>query len=385
MKKLLAILLALGLVLVSVAAMADGEIPVPEEVPDPTVAESQGDDDSGITAYFHKVYVDATGSTTAATVFPKETLKFAVSIPTGVTNPDNNVTTISVDDKTITQNTDPTQIDIKVPTASTTNFKVPGVYKYIIKEVQGNTEGMTYDTTTEIKVDVYVVYDTSTESATDTKVLGVNAYTEVKTDGKTDTIYNVYEVGDLTVGKNTTGNMADTTMPFLFEVEFTPTGKVWSDITIDKTNGATAYSDANATTEITSITGNGWDSATKFYVKAAHGQSLKFTNIPAGVTYTVKEVKCFVGTELKAINPLDSADVSDSPEDANDVTAYYVENEVDTTPGTITAKGNATVTIKNSKEIHVPTGITLDFVPYVMIMALAGIALVALKARKKEN
>ena len=52
--------------------------------------------------------------------------------------------------------------------------------------------------------------------------------------------------------------------------------------------------------------------------------------------------------------------------------------------GTISTTA-ANAKVKNTKDITIPEGISVDFVPYVLIIALAGIALVAMKARKKEN
>ena len=74
---------------------------------------------------------------------------------------------------------------------------------------------------------------------------------------------------------------------------------------------------------------------------------------------------------------------------ANDLSAYYVEYgtakaTAGPAEGEITKDG-ATVAVKNTKEITVPTGISLEKLPYVLILAVAVMGAAVLVIRKREE
>ena len=186
--------------------------------------------------------------------------------------------------------------------------------------------------------------------------------TEPSKDTKDDSFENEYEVADLKVSKEISGNLANPELVFTIVIALTSENNVNSAISIE----------GSATASEESI---GWTSNT-ITATLKGGESVTISNIPVGVKYTVTETKA--GTEN-----IEKIEDNQQIAKANVAAAYKVENEV-TTATALTSDG-AEVTVKNTKTIEVPNGISVDFVPYVLIIALAGIALVAMKARKKEN
>lgn len=364
MKKLLAILLALGLVLVSFAALADGEVEIP--MPNDGDIEYDTSDASGVTPTastptITKEYTIANDDTLKF----KETLAFTVSC----TDKPSSVTTAPL--ITIGTNntyeykvgTDPTDnIPITFPT-----YTVAGTYTYEVKETAGTVQGTTTYFTGTIYVKVYVVYQKVSgvlQLVPTANVWGVNNTTETD-NTKTDKMTNVFEVGTLKVSKAIDGNLADPDKQFTIKVKFTKESSktVMTPIT---------YVEGSTTKTITAEALNATDGA-EAQIKLKGGESVTFTNIPYGVSYAIEE--------SGITNVTDEADQIAK---ANNVDAYQITYD-DYKSGKIGSENSAPETeVQNYKNIPVNTGITLDFVPYVTILALAGIALVALKARKKE-
>lgn len=385
MKKFVALLLAMLLVLANVAALA-AELPdLSNKVENLT---QQGAADSTTTPHFVKKY-----DTNVTGIVPTETLTFTIT--PDAKNPDN--TTIHLVSENNAANTVDvsavsTTIDVIVPKADATHFTKPGEYVYTIKETAGSSQGTaTYDTTTPITVKVYVIYDTtSTETTKPLKVLGTNVYTKIEGEGtaatKKDEITNKYEVGNLTVSKQIEGNLADANMEFTMEVVLTPaSGKtVNSDITI--TGDGTVKASEDAEESITTIDKN-WNSAKTVYLTVKGGQSVTFTNIPAGVTYTVTETKAYNSETMSAKKTIKDigSDNASQIADANTPEAYTITRTYSDDAKKEIARGDTdTVTINNYKGVEIPTGISLDTVPYIMIMAIALIG-VALVVRKREE
>lgn len=364
MKKFVAILLALLLALANVAALAEGL-----KLPDISgVVNSEGAD---APYSFNKSYT-TTGTNTSA--FPAETLKFNVAVASGKTNPDS--TMISVADFTVEKQTN-NVIPVTVPTPDATHFTEVGVYEYDVTEVTGDGQAVDYfdETTDIIHVRVFIIYD-DTKTDGSKKINYVQVWTEIEKDEKTDDVENTFEVGSLTVTKEVTGALGDKDLDFTVTIDLeTESGmKVYNDITI-------AAKDAKATVvSDTTIDGDGWTGKKTVTITVKDGGSVTISDIPAGVKYTVKETKA--GDD--AIVMLD-----DSKDDPNNTAAYYV-----TYDGTMATDAGATgdiatsaakVEIVNAKEMDIPTGITLETLPYVLILAVAVMGAAVLVIRKREE
>ena len=92
-----------------------------------------------------------------------------------------------------------------------------------------------------------------------------------------------------------------------------------------------------------------------------------FANLPKGVTYTVVELSGENGTELKADDLVDGK-----------YTVRY-----DNATGTMN-KDALSTTITNTYEGTIDMGVMLDSMPYVLVLAVVGAAVIALIAKKRR-
>ncbi len=286
---------------------------------------------------FTKDYVDAEGD--AAATFPAETLQFTVTAAQG--NPDN--TMITVADQSVDAN--PDEITVNVP-----SYTKVGKYNYTVTEVAGNTQGVTYS---EVSFDVQVLV---TYNAEHTALVATTSFTTEDGDGKLEGVTNIYDLGSLSVKKTVSGNLASRDKEFEVDVTFTAEeGKVvksaitYVDGADTKTITAEAMADGTETVTIT--------------LKA--DETVTFSNIPAGITYAVAE--------------RDYTDGDVNSENGYDAPEYTNES------GTIEAGTTAEAAINNNKGTTVDTGIGLDSLPYVVIMAVAVIGLATLIVRRRTG
>lgn len=319
MKKILALALALMLCLCSVAFAADYDNLIGKN---PTFTKTYTVNNDGIAPaetftfeFAFESYTNPTGESnvvdaTNAPVIEDVTVEYAAS------NADGWVAT-----QTLT-----------IP-VSAEDFPYVGKYVYNVTEVDNNTEGVTYNTQ-NIKLVVTVMHDASNaeqfvavvhlENLTGTKEVGVT---------------NQYNAGTLTVSKTITGNMADMNKKFDFTVTFTAGD---NDV---------LRSTINTTADVT------WNDYTATFA-LGHGDSITFSNIPAGATYTV--------TEDKENYTIAAEDYSDSEK-------------------VISAGDQDTVAFTNELTTEVDTGIALDNAPYMIVLALVVVAGVMMMKKRSYN
>ena len=347
-KKLLAFLLAMMMILVNVAVLAEDEIPqlIVDVVPRYDGQKEEVD------PYLTKTY---TTEGTNTKIYPTgETLTFDVS---GYEDVDITVADVTLDGSSTYT------IAVTVPAAS--EYGEAGKYHYEIRENKPEvlTQGASYDTRT-FNVDVWIFYNEEGELDQ-----VVNIYSGDETDEnattKDDKVKNEYAVGELEIKKEIDGNLADPERNFDFEVTLTATGYVANDITIVTTGYATVSGEKTIAA--------GWSNTTKtIKFTARGGDSIVIKDIPKGVTYTVEE------------QGIEDITADQQIEKANALTAYEIEYDGNES-GTI-GTDTASTTITNTKGITVPTGIAVDYIPFVLIVVFAGMAAVTLTVRrKKEN
>ena len=376
MKKLLAILLALMLVLVNVAALAaDGDIETP------VINGAHVSNVQNIT--ITKKY-DLTGSQT----HPADTLSFSVewngAEETGVDfvetewSAEDKLPTIA--DVEVQENANNSTFTIVLPTYTTY-----GVFKYKITEKTSNVAGMTNTSDTlYLRVGVAKKDNATNENDVEIKYVAIR-----KADGtdasneKTDEITNVYEAGTLTVDKKVTGNLGDKSKVWHFTVEFTSTTKTVKGTISYIGTGAVSESEIteeNAGSAAGTIApGEGWHSKT-VYMTLTDGQNIQFSNLPVGVSYRI--------TESEAND--DGYETTVSGSDVTSETATVGSGRINVTESgegeeAIRKVDADTVTFTNDKGIDIDTGVALDSVPYVLMMALAVIGMAVLFVRKREE
>lgn len=219
-------------------------------------------------------------------------------------------------------------------TVSLPNYDRVGIYEYTLKEVKGNTAGVGYYDAA-MKLVVTVV---NGENGLE-RVAAVHTELAQGAD-KSDTFENTYSAGTLTVKKTVTGNLGDKNKEFDFTVTFAaPEGKDW-------------------TPAITLPTGAGMveDNPMSYTFKLKHDAMATFGNLPADVTYTVTET------------PVDG----------------YTTTISNDGKGTIGAGLNE-VTFTNHKHGEIPTGVTTENLPYVILMGLVVLAGAALLIKRKAH
>ncbi|MCC8067252.1 MAG: hypothetical protein LIO94_09165 [Clostridiales bacterium] len=290
-----------------------------------------------VTATIKKVYTEENEGTTS----PADTFKFTVenyalsdaaSTVTVANMPTPSINDISVAEEDADVNGKEYTLSIELP-----KYESVGVYTYKVTEVDNKLAGVTYDPTVYyLKV---VVIQTN-------GVLSVQSYelhSGSENGAKDDTIDNIYSAGELDIKKEVTGNLGDKTKYFAITV--TLTGESDKTYATSYPVEALSYSvtsedeDGNevTTTNPTSIS---IGTATTFYIK--DDETIKITNLPYGVTYTVTEAEYEGYTETIAYN------------DAN----TKIDSATDS------------VTVTNNKGNEVDTGINLDSLPYILILAL---------------
>lgn len=218
-------------------------------------------------------------------------------------------------------------------TVSLPNYDRVGIYEYTLKEVKGNTAGVGYYDAA-MKLVVTVV---NGENGLE-RVAAVHTELAQGAD-KSDTFENTYSAGTLTVKKTVTGNLGDKNKEFDFTVIFAaPEGKDW-------------------TPAITLPTGAGMveDNPMSYTFKLKHDGTASFGNLPAGVTYTVTEAE---------------------------VQGYTTTSAGD--KGTIGAGLNE-VTFTNDKHGEIPTGVTTENLPYVLLIGFVVLAGAALLIKRKAH
>jgi len=207
-----------------------------------------------------------------------------------------------------------------------------GRYTYTVTEIVNDTAGMTYSTRVG-------------ELTVDKTVDGIASYLIIR-DGeskKHDNFDNEFLGGNLLIRKALEGNMTDPNKEFTVVVTLTaPEGKtVKTDaIYVSGSDDEVTFEDGVAI-----IT---------FTIKG--GETVTISNLPYGALYEVEETESF------------------------DYTVRYDDNK----DGKIDAEDIETV-ITNTKSVEVPTGITLDNMPYIILMAVALVGLGAFALRKRAQ
>lgn len=330
MKKILSLALALVLVLSmsTVAFAAEGE-------------ETTYTDMSTVT--LTKEYKLTNPGTTS----PAETFTFSTLTCTNVTDAANGVNISTAPVPTIA-NVSYTageaggenarkNITITLPT-----YTSVGIYTYTFTETDGGTAGVTY------RPEPITLVVTVIEQGGKVRVAAV--HTEGEGAAKSGEFNNNYSAGSLSVKKTVTGIMGDQQKEFNVKVTFNaPAG--------DTVRGDITYVDG---TETKTIAG-GWTDSKVVDITLKHNETVTFTNIPYGVTYTV---------------------VEDDYTDDNggyDAASYKFDDDnkkIDT--------ASENVTITNNKGGVVDTGINMDSMPYILMLAVVFMGLFVFFYKKRK-
>ncbi len=319
MKRFLALVLVLALVLAPAAVFA--EDPVTE---DP--------DTQGPTAVVVKNLEVGQGR-----VNPAEAFVFKFTNPSPATAP-------AIPDVTISYDTGVNGVETGALNLDGFANAAIGRYQYEVKEIGGSTAGMVYSE----RVGTLIVDKESDGTVKSYIIIGTMGSPEAKHENFT----NTFTAWDLDVTKKVTGNLGDKAKEFTLTVTLkAPEGK------IVKVDSITVLKNSVATETAVNFDENGVATLT---LTVKDSDTYKIADLPDGVTYTV---------------------VEDGVDEGGKVDEYTVTYEGAT--GTMTE--DKVVTVTNHKSSQVPTGITLDNMPYIILMAVALVGLGAFALRKRAQ
>lgn len=236
-----------------------------------------------------------------------------------------------------------------------------GEYVYTVKETQENMINVTYDTSSYI-LRVYVINGTTG--------LEVEKITAQGANGKTDKILftNTYAKNDatLTIEKNTEGDYADKTRKFDFEITFTKS-PMSDQTTFTGTIGAQSV-------EYTA-------GQTKTF-KLADGEKLVFNNLPVGTTYMVKELAATDGyTPKVTVVENKTTTVTNKTVQETEALDTLKENGKNNLVG----ENENKVTFTNTYKDVAVTGIVMNNLPFILLVAVAIVAFVSLAVIKRRR
>ena len=158
--------------------------------------------------------------------------------------------------------------------------------------------------------------------------------------------------------KNVTGKLGDQSKKFKFEVRFNNQNPNNTEMKSTVTATIAGVEDTNFSFSFTE----------NYTFELSHGQTAVFANLPAGITYKV--------FELDENNEV----ISDTETQMNGkYTVSYDSNKEGLTDAT--AKQT---TITNTYDGTPDMGVMLDSMPYVLVLAVVGAAVIALIAKKRR-
>lgn len=248
----------------------------------------------------------------------------------------------------------------------TGNWKHAGEYVYTVTETQENMTNVTYDTSS-YKLRVYVINGTNgleVEKITAQKITAQGA------SGKTNKILftNTYTKNDatLTIEKNTEGDYADKTRKFDFEITFTKSPM----------SDRTTFTGTIGAQSAEYIAGQ-----TKTF-KLADGEQLVFHNLPVGTTYVVRELAAPDGYKP-------SVTVVENRTTTVNRTAAQEGDALDTLKeggkNNLVGENENKVTFTNTYKDVAVTGIVMNNLPFILLVAVAIVAFVSLAVIKRRR
>lgn len=218
-----------------------------------------------------------------------------------------------------------------------------GVYTYKVTEASGDTAGVTYS-----EEELYLVLTIIRDEESNQHYVAAMHYESATGEDKSSGFTNEYDAGSLSVTKQIEGNMADMDKEFAFTIVFTaPTDEtVDSVITVTK---------PDMTTETISFADD--ENTYTYTINLGDDDTVTFANVPEGVTYEVTE---------------------DNENYDSDGGVFSDEEK------TIGAGDEDSVEFTNTLTNVVDTGISLDNMPYIMVLAMVVLGLVGFVSKKRS-
>ena len=273
-----------------------------------------------------------------------ETLSFTSTAQT--TNPDGGAANLTVADLDVSSLT-PGTLAVTIPSLSKA-----GTYEWTIKETAGNTAGVTYSNT-EVHVIVLVEYDNTKHAL---KIANTTSYIKLENGKKAKTFDNTFKSGSFTVAKDVEGNMANENDQFEITVTLTSTKPIGTNVTLA---GTTVTPDQWTNNE-------GSYTCTSTLNYSERGGANTFSDIPEGVTVSVVE-----NTADDKMNGYTFVNTNDNEENNFSMTVADADD-------------NKPVVVKNTKGEEIATGINMDSMPYILMLAVVFMGLFLFFSKKRK-
>ncbi|MBR0538558.1 MAG: hypothetical protein IJK40_10415 [Clostridia bacterium] len=262
-------------------------------------------------------------------------------------------------------------------------FTVPGVYRYVITEQPNEFNGITNDSTAVRYLDVFVFPSesnpdvlevqnyalrtaaTSFERVYDSEA-GIYKYQYVTNPGKKSDHYtNELETVDLEFSKKITGNQADMTKKFRFQLDLDNVNP--GDYTLEITGTDVIRDDSNVTADngVYTIHVDASGSYTGYFY-LTNAEKVKVISLNKGYSYEVQE-------EAQDYTPTEGID-NDGTE--NDYTDPYTGTGI-TSP--IVKTGYT-----NTREGAIPTGVIITIAPFAIGLLLFGAIMLYMVSRRRR-
>jgi len=217
-----------------------------------------------------------------------------------------------------------------------------GLFSYIIDEKDPGVSGAVIDNE-RYKVQVLVTYVQNPDGSysTDTEVSQVVVSKNSDPTVKVDTVVNVYTVSNLTIQKEVTGNLSREDEEFTIKLSFSSSRAIETDIVMPDGKVVEFQQDSPDSMYYCTAT----------ITLSAQDGPVTITGIPANVCVTVSEPDCEpYSLESYSVDGVSSTDAPVITMGADDVS----------------------VVITNNYETEIDTGISLDSLPYIIVLAAAG-------------
>lgn len=241
------------------------------------------------------------------------------------------------------------------------NWKHAGEYVYTVKETKETVENVTYDER-EYTLRVYVVNDENQ--------LKVQQITAEGQDGKVNKIVfkNKYTKNNasLEIGKETVGAYADQTKKFNFKITFTKSPM----------SDQTTFIGMIGETPVECTAGV----AKEFQL--GHGEKLVFQrNLPVGTTYVVEEIGATDGY-TPTVNVIENgtSTVINKTVKENEALDTLKDNN-----NNLVGENENKVTFTNTYKDVAVTGIVMNNLPFILLVAVALVAFVSLAVLKRRR
>lgn len=249
------------------------------------------------------------------------------------------------------------------------NYSSAGYYYYKVTESHGKTAGVKYDDKTYfLKVTVsYEEDEAGNVNYNATKVDSVSLWDTDPTVDGTETSHkvkgfnNTYNSGTLAVKKDIAGNLAQDDETFEITVTFTSDVPVGSDVSYKDVKG-----DHTIPARDWKLEDGKYTFSASIFVRG--GWTVKFSNLPDGVSYSVNETNSGDGYTASY---------------ANDNGALKANQKVDFKANNQEGDVDATTTVTNTKESKTDMGVILNNAPYIAI--IGGAAVVAIYVVNKRR